>query len=72
MIKRILLKMAQTFTIAAITMAGSVTGAFAAPEYKYSTPMPSGVALPDKVEMRLGTLNFLDIFILKPCKLAPI
>lgn len=72
MIKRILLKMAHAFSIAAITMAGSVTGAFAAPEYKYSTPRPPGVASPDKVEMRLGTLNFFDIFILKPCKLAPI
>jgi hypothetical protein len=39
-----------------------LTGAPAAPEYKYSTPMPSGVASPDKVETRLGTLNFFDGF----------
>ena len=39
-----------------------LTGAPAAPEYKYSTPMPPGVASPDKVETRLGTLNFFDGF----------
>lgn len=27
-------------------------------KYKYSTPTPPGVAIPDKVETRLGTLNF--------------
>ncbi len=39
-----------------------LTGAPAAPEYKYSTPMPPGVASPDKVETRFGTLNFFDGF----------
>ena len=39
-----------------------LTGAPAAPEYKYSTPMPPGVASPDKVETRLGTLNFFGGF----------
>jgi hypothetical protein len=28
------------------------------PQYKYSTPMPPGVAIPDQVETRLGTLRF--------------
>jgi hypothetical protein len=32
------------------------------PIYKYSTPMPPGVAVPNSVETRLGTLNFLDGF----------
>ncbi len=43
-----------------------LTGAPASPEYKYSTAMPPGVASPDKVETRLGTLNFFDGFPDKP------
>jgi hypothetical protein len=39
-----------------------LTGAPADPQYKYSTPMPPGVASPDKVETRFGTLNFFDGF----------
>jgi hypothetical protein len=39
-----------------------LTGAPANPEYKYSTPMPPGVASPDSVETRLGTLNFFSGF----------
>jgi hypothetical protein len=39
-----------------------LTGTPAAPEYKYSTPRPPGVYSPDKVETRLGTLNFIDGF----------
>ena len=35
-----------------------LTGPPANPQYKYSTPMPPGVAVPDKVETRLGTLHF--------------
>ncbi len=31
-------------------------------DYKYATPMPPGVASPDKVETRLGTLTFFDGF----------
>ena len=30
--------------------------------YKFETPMPPGIASPDKVETRLGTLNFTDGF----------
>jgi len=37
---------------------GPLTGASADPQYKYSTEMPPGVAIPDKVETRLGTLRF--------------
>jgi len=40
----------------------ALTGAPAAPEYKYSTPLPSGVVSPDKVETRFGTLKFFDGF----------
>ncbi len=32
------------------------------PKYKYSAPMPFGVAAPDKIETRFGTLNFFDGF----------
>jgi hypothetical protein len=39
-----------------------LTGPPVAPEYKYSTSMPPGVASPDKVETRFGTLNFFDGF----------
>lgn len=50
-------------TLAAMpAMAQPLTGAPADPQFKYSTPMPPGVAGPDKVEMRLGTLNFFDGF----------
>ena len=33
-----------------------------ATQYKMTTPMPPGIACPDKVETRLGTLNFFDGF----------
>jgi len=39
-------------------LAQLLTGAPAYPNLKYSTPMPSGVAVPDQVETRLGTLMF--------------
>jgi hypothetical protein len=32
------------------------------PQFKYSTPTPPGIASPDKVETRFGTLNFFDGF----------
>jgi hypothetical protein len=37
-------------------------GPAADPQLKYSTPNPPGVYSPDKVETRLGTLNFFDGF----------
>jgi hypothetical protein len=39
-----------------------LSGPPADPQLKFSTPMPPGVASPDKVETRLGTLNFFDGF----------
>jgi hypothetical protein len=36
----------------------AIPGAPASPQYKYSTPIPPGIARPDKVETRLGTLKF--------------
>jgi hypothetical protein len=43
-------------------MAQMLSGPPANPQYKYSTPMPPGVESPDKVETRVGTLNFFDGF----------
>jgi len=42
--------------------AQELTGPPANPQYKYSTPIPPGIASPDKIESRLGTLNFFDGF----------
>ena len=42
--------------------AGSTPGSAPQPHYQYATPMPPGVASPDKVETRLGTLRFFDGF----------
>jgi hypothetical protein len=39
-----------------------LSGPPADPQLKYSTPAPAGVASPDKVETRLGTLSFFDGF----------
>ena len=41
-------------------MAQVLTGPPAMPQYKYSTPMPPGVAMPEKLETRFGTLTFSD------------
>ncbi len=41
---------------------GALTGPPADPGYKYSTPMPPGIAAPDSIETRLGTLRFFDGF----------
>jgi hypothetical protein len=51
------------FALAGSTaMAQELTGPPAEPQYKYSTPMPPGIAVPDSVETRLGTLHFFDGF----------
>lgn len=42
----------------ATVMAQPLTGPPARPQYKYSTEIPPGVASPDAVETRLGTLHF--------------
>ena len=43
-------------------LAQPLSGPPANPQYKYSTPMPPGIASPDKVETRFGTLNFFGGF----------
>jgi hypothetical protein len=43
-------------------LAQPLTGPSANPQFKYSTPMPPGIAVPNKIETRLGTLNFFDGF----------
>lgn len=48
--------------IAAPAMAQPLSGPPADLQYKYSTPMPPGIASPDKAETRLGTLNFISGF----------
>lgn len=42
--------------------AQALTGPPTNPQYKYSTPMPPGIAAPSKIESRLGTLNLFDGF----------
>ena len=54
---------AALITVTAGSSSGQqLTGSPAAPEYKYSTALPPGVASPDSVETRLGTLKFFDGF----------
>ncbi len=48
------------FVTSSPSNAQKLTGAPAAPEYKYSTPMPAGVATPDKLETSIGELNLND------------
>jgi hypothetical protein len=45
-----------------IATAQPLSGSPADPQLKYSAPLPPGVYSPDKVETRLGTLNFFDGF----------
>jgi hypothetical protein len=47
---------------AAPAFAQPLTGPAADPRFKFSTAMPPGVASPDRVETRLGTLSFFDGF----------
>jgi len=42
------------------SVAQQLTGAPASPEFKFSTPLPPGVASPDTVETRFGALHFFD------------
>jgi hypothetical protein len=63
--KHILLNGAVIATIVAITVIGyaqELTGPPADPKMKYSTQMPPGIASPNSVKSRLGTLNFFDGF----------
>jgi hypothetical protein len=43
-------------------LAQMLTGAPAAPNLKFSTSMPPGVAIPDTLETQLGKLNFFGGF----------
>ncbi len=53
----------QNTAIAALVVASlALTGWAEAPKFKNSTDIPSGIAIPDVVETRLGTLNFFDGF----------
>ncbi len=64
--RRILLQSGALLTVAgAISRQASaqmLTGAPANSDLAYSTPVPPGIAIPDRVETRLGTLNFVDGF----------
>jgi hypothetical protein len=44
-------------SIGPVAAAQPEKGALPSPTYKYSTPTPPGVAVPDKVETSIGTLN---------------
>jgi len=46
------------WAMAAVAAAQPLSGPPADPQFKFSTPMPPDVAVPDKVESRLGTLQF--------------
>ena len=48
--------------IASPGRAQQLNGSPAAPQFKYSTPLPPGIASPDKVESRLGHLHFFAGF----------
>jgi hypothetical protein len=57
----LLTAMVVSVVLAAVpVMAQPLTGAPAMPQYKYSTPMPPGVAAPEKMETPFGTLKFFD------------
>jgi len=56
--ERVTFSSALIFLVAVAASLGSSTAA----EYKMSTPTPPGIASPDKVETRFGTLNFFDGF----------
>ncbi len=49
-----------TILLAGHASAQPLGGPPAHPQFKFSTPMPSGLASPDTVETRLGTLKFFD------------
>jgi hypothetical protein len=61
------MKTTLSFALLASLLIGSTAAAQplatpAAPKTKYATEMPRGVAIPDTVESRLGTLKFFDGF----------
>ncbi len=54
---RILLAGAMACSVAVTLFTGCSTSSPSAKQYKYSTPIAPGVAVPDKIESSLGTLN---------------
>lgn len=59
--RSILAALAATLAMASTggsTLAQPLTGTPAPPAFKFTTPMPPGVVVPDSVETRLGTLRF--------------
>ena len=63
-LKAVGLALAAVASMSTSGLAGAqpLSGPPADPQLKYSTPMPPGVASPDKVETLFGTLNFFDGF----------
>lgn len=57
------MKRIKQFTICAVLATQMNVSAL---EYKNSTPLPQGIAMPDKLETRFGTLSFFDGFPDKP------
>jgi hypothetical protein len=53
-----MLAVAGVLAFAPPTLAQPLDGPPADPRFRYSTAMPDGVAAPDAVETRLGTLRF--------------
>lgn len=49
-----------TFLAPVLMTAAAMTAPPAHPQYKYSTPTPPGIGIPDNVDTRLGPLYFID------------
>ena len=54
--------MAMFAGVLASVLAASTAQAQIPPKMKMTTDIPAGIAIPDKVETRLGTLKFFDGF----------
>jgi len=59
-VKRILIKHSLIIAMTCLSLTGASWAANA--QMKMSTEIPPGIAIPDKVETRLGTLKFFDGF----------
>jgi hypothetical protein len=53
-------RQAAAIVMAVVIMVAGSVGADSPPEMKMSTGIPTGIATPDNVETRLGTLVFFD------------
>jgi len=56
------MKTTATHILLTCALAMSIATTAPATDYKMTTPVPSGVASPDKVDTRIGTLRFFDGF----------